>query len=173
MQERRAFTSIETDRHAAILTRFLRSPRIVLAVVVVLVVAIDQITKSFAQADLAHRTVRIVGPLSLKLLYNTGVAFSIGSGNAPLVTVVELVVISGILLYAIRIKTTLLTVGFAMVIGGALGNISDRLFRNNHGAVIDFIHTGFWPTFNLADTSVVIGIVVILIASRPKSTRSA
>ena len=50
-----------------------------------------------------------------------------------------------------------------MILGGALGNLSDRLFRGRGGAVVDFVHLGFWPTFNLADASIVIGTVVLLL----------
>ncbi len=139
-----------------------------MALVAVLVIAIDQVTKTLAETHLANHSVKIFGPLSFKLLYNTGVAFSIGAGNTLVVTVIELLVIVGIILYVRRIKRVALGVGFGMVIGGALGNIADRLFRHKNGAVIDFIHTGFWPTFNLADSAVVIGIVVILFASRSK-----
>ncbi|MDA8081830.1 MAG: signal peptidase II [Actinomycetota bacterium] len=148
--------------------RFLKSPRFVVSAVALCVIAVDQITKSLAEANLATHSVKLIGPLSLELVYNSGVAFSIGSGDTAVVTVVELLVIAGMILYVRRITTLGLATGFGMVIGGALGNICDRLFRNNHGSVIDFIHSGFWPTFNLADSAVVVGIVVILLASRSK-----
>jgi signal peptidase II len=51
-----------------------------------------------------------------------------------------------------------------MILGGALGNLADRLFRAHHGAVIDFLRSGFWPTFNLADSAVVCGCVVLAVA---------
>ncbi|TAN21739.1 MAG: signal peptidase II [Actinomycetota bacterium] len=150
---------------------FVRSPRIVVAFVAICVIIIDQITKSLAESNLASHAVKLVGPLSLQLVYNSGVAFSIGAGNTLLVTIVELLIIIGIILYVRRIKTAGIAVGFGLVIGGALGNIADRLFRHNGGSVIDFIHTGFWPTFNLADSAVVIGIVVILLGSRSRRER--
>jgi len=139
--------------------------------VAILVIIIDQFTKSLAESNLASHSVKLVGPLSLQLVYNSGVAFSIGTGNTVLVTVLEILVILGIILYVRTIKSTGLAVGFGLVIGGALGNIVDRLFRHNGGSVIDFIHTGFWPTFNLADSAVVIGLVVILLGSRSRRAR--
>ena len=147
------------------------SPRTVVAFVAICVIVIDQISKSLAESNLASHSVKLVGPLSLQLVYNSGVAFSIGTGNTVLVTVVEILVILGIILYVRTIKATGLAVGFGLVIGGALGNIVDRLFRHNGGSVIDFIHTGFWPTFNLADSAVVIGLVVILLGSRSRRAR--
>ena len=149
----------------------MRSPRTVVAFVAILVIIIDQFTKSLAESNLALHSVKLVGPLSLQLVYNSGVAFSIGTGNTVLVTVLEILVILGIILYVRTIKSTGLAVGFGLVIGGALGNIVDRLFRHNGGSVIDFIHTGFWPTFNLADSAVVIGLVVILLGSRSRRAR--
>ena len=149
----------------------MRSPRTVVAFVAICVIVIDQISKSLAESNLASHSVKLVGPLSLQLVYNSGVAFSIGTGNTVLVTVVEMLVIIGIILYVRTIKATGLAVGFGLVIGGALGNIGDRLFRHNGGSVIDFIHTGFWPTFNLADSAVVIGLVVILLGSRSRRAR--
>ncbi len=51
-----------------------------------------------------------------------------------------------------------------LIIGGALGNLSDRLFRANHGAVVDFVALHFWPTFNVADSSIVIGCVLLVVS---------
>ena len=153
--------------------QFLKSPRVIVSLVAASVIAVDQVTKTLAETNLQTHSVKILGPLSLNLFYNSGVADSIGSGNARIIIIIELLVIAGIILYVRRIRSPGLAVGFGMVIGGALGNISDRLFRHNHGSVIDFIHTGFWPTFNLADSAVVIGIIVILFASRSKGSAAA
>jgi signal peptidase II len=49
------------------------------------------------------------------------------------------------------------------VIGGALGNLSDRVFRSHHGAVVDFIALHFWPTFNVADSCVVVGSILLVL----------
>lgn len=149
--------------------RLIRSPRSLIPLIAIGVVVIDQITKTLAEDNLRTHSVSLLGPISLRLVYNSGIAFSIGSGNSPLLTVLELLVIVGLIIYARRISSKILAVGFGLVIGGALGNIVDRVFRHNHGAVIDFIYSGFWPTFNLADSAVVIGIIVILIGSRNKA----
>lgn len=147
----------------------IRSARSLIAPIAVGVVIIDQVTKTLAENGLRTHSVALLGPFSFRLVYNSGIAFSIGSGSSPILTVVELLVIVGLVLYARRISSKALAIGFGLVIGGALGNIADRVFRHNHGAVIDFIYSGFWPTFNLADSAVVIGIVVILIGSRSKA----
>ncbi len=151
--------------------RLLKSPRAIASLAAACVIAIDQVTKTLAEANLATHSIKILGPLSLKLFYNSGVADSIATGNVAVITIIELLVIAGMIFYVRRIRSTGLAVGFGMVIGGALGNITDRLFRHNHGSVIDFIYSGFWPTFNLADSAVVIGIIVILFTSRSKGKR--
>jgi signal peptidase II len=51
-----------------------------------------------------------------------------------------------------------------LILGGALGNLSDRLFRGDHGAVVDFVALHFWPTFNVADASIVVGCALLLVS---------
>lgn len=148
--------------------KLFRSARSLIAPVAIAVIVVDQITKTLAENNLKTHSIHLIGPLSLQLIYNSGIAFSIGSGNAALATAIEIVVILGLIYYVRKINSKALAVGFGLVIGGAVGNIFDRVFRHNNGAVIDFIHTGFWPTFNLADSAVVVGIVVILIGSRSR-----
>lgn len=150
----------------------LKSRRTLVALAAVVVIIIDQVTKTLAEVHLASHSVELFGPFSLQLFYNSGVAFSLGAGNASLALALETAVLVVLIWYAGRVRTKTLAIGFGMIIGGALGNVSDRIFRHNHGAVIDFIHSGFWPTFNVADSAVVIGIVVILLGSR-RNTGSA
>lgn len=60
-------------------------------------------------------------------------------------------------------------VAIGLMLGGAVGNLSDRLFGNASGAVVDFVYTGFWPTFNVADACIVIGgVLLVLTMSRAK-----
>lgn len=127
------------------------------------VVAADQVTKSLAVEDLATHSVHVIGPLNLVLTYNSGVAFSLLTGlTLPIVVVVVSVV--GLLAWLARGVPTLPgCVAIGAVLGGALGNLSDRLFRGHGGSVVDFIATGFWPTFNLADASIVIGCVALFL----------
>ena len=58
-----------------------------------------------------------------------------------------------------------MSVAFGLILGGALGNLSDRLFRGHHGAVVDFITFTHWPTFNVADSSITIGVVLVVVLS--------
>lgn len=137
---------------------------LLVTVVAAVVLALDQLTKSLAVADLRKGPVHLVGPLSLELTYNTGIAFGLGSGLGDLI-VVGVVLLVGVLVLAARgARTRTRAVAFGLVLGGALGNLADRVLRGRHGAVVDFIHTGFWPTFNLADSAIVCGTALVALS---------
>ena len=65
---------------------------------------------------------------------------------------------------AVRVRRPGLQVGLGMMLGGALGNLADRLVRGHHGQVVDFITLSHWPTFNLADAAIDIGVLVVIIS---------
>jgi signal peptidase II len=142
----------------------LQGRRLALVVLVAgLVVVCDQVTKALAIDELSNGPVHLLGPLSLVLAFNTGIAFSIGAGfGLPIVVLV--IVVIGLLVYLSTGATSrLAAVAIGLVLGGALSNLGDRLFRARGGAVVDFIHTGFWPTFNVADASIVVGCALLLV----------
>jgi signal peptidase II len=139
-----------------------RRRRIAVALVVaVAVVVLDQVTKSLAVSKLSSGPVHLIGPFSLALSYNTGVAFSIGTGLTLPIVVIVVVVVTLVAWFGRAVPSTAAAVGLGMILGGAVGNLADRLFRGHHGAVVDFVYSGFWPTFNLADASIVLGCVVL------------
>jgi len=126
-------------------------------------VAADQATKSWAVARLSHGPIHVVGPLELELQFNTGSAFSLFTGFAPVLAGVAVVLVA-LLAGSLRRATTLAQgVAVGLVGGGAIGNLSDRLFRHHHGAVVDFIALRFWPTFNVADACIVVGCVLLVV----------
>ncbi len=143
-----------------------------MAAVATVVVAADQITKSLALSDLATHDVHVVGPFSFRLTFNTGVAFSIGTGLSGPIIVVAVVLVLAVLAMARGAPSMPSAVAFGLVLGGAIGNLSDRLFRGHHGAVVDFIYTRFWPTFNVADSCIVIGCFALAV-SFARAGRSA
>jgi signal peptidase II len=132
-----------------------------MAVVAAAVIAGDQVTKTLAVDRLTNGPVHVIGPFSFDLAYNTGIAFSLFTGfTLPIVIVVAAIV--GLVGFSARSIPSLRgSVGIGLVLGGSLGNLADRLFRGRGGAVVDFIHTSFWPTFNVADSAIVIGCVLI------------
>ena len=127
----------------------------------VAVVVVDQVTKTIAVDHLQGGPVHVLGPLSFSLAYNTGMAFSIGSGLAiPIALVVTVVVL--FTLWIMRAVPSLsASAALGLVLGGAIGNLGDRLLRNHGGAVVDFIALKIWPTFNVADASIVTGAALL------------
>jgi signal peptidase II len=134
--------------------------------IVVAVVAIDQATKAWAVSALADHSVRVVGDtVELVLGRNTGSAFSMFTGVTPVLAVLALGV-AVVLARTVRRSQDLWTVcALSLVLGGALGNLSDRVFRSPgflHGAVVDFVRLGWWPVFNVADSAITIGALLLV-----------
>jgi signal peptidase II len=136
----------------------------VMVVVAFVVVVADQVTKSLAVSRLSSGKIHLIGPFALVLAYNTGVAFSIGAGLTWPIVVIVAVVVAVVAWAGRAVPNTAAAIGVGMILGGAVGNLADRLFRGHHGAVVDFLYSGYWPTFNLADSSIVCGTVVLGIA---------
>ena len=135
-----------------------------------LVVLLDQLSKRWAVSSLSDgHVVHVVGSLRFNLTFNSGMAFSQGRGVGPLIGVIALVVIVVLLVSLRRNGSMLSAVGIGLVIGGAIGNVSDRLFRAGDGflggAVVDFIDLQWWPVFNVADMAVTTGGVILVLGS--------
>jgi signal peptidase II len=143
----------------------------VAAAVVVLVVAADQLTKWWAVSRLSHGTIHLISTLDLQLTYNTGSAFSLLQGQDALLVVVAALIVAALSVMVWRARSNGRAAVLGLILGGALGNLADRLFRGNHGAVVDFVALHFWPTFNVADASIVVGCV-LLVASLALEART-
>jgi signal peptidase II len=154
---------LSTPRSAEPLGRHRQRRLITVAVIATLVLIADQGTKTLAVEHLSNGPVHLIGPLSLVLAYNAGVAFSIGSGLTLPIIVIGLVIVALLFWFGRGAPSYRASIGIGLVLGGALGNLCDRLFRSRGGSVVDFIHTGFWPTFNLADSSIVGGCALMVI----------
>jgi|SRR4051794_14841962 len=126
------------------------------------VVVLDQLTKHWAQNALAESTKHVIWTLQLNLSFNSGMAFSTGRGIGPLIGAVAIVVIIGLALSVRRhaAGSMLAAVAAGLVVGGAIGNLADRIFRGDgwlHGAVIDFVDFQWFPIFNVADAAITVG----------------
>lgn len=145
--------------------RSLGGPLAVIAAVVV----IDQLTKHWAINELrGGRVIDVAWTLRLKLAYNTGMAFSQGKGLGPVIGVVGLVAVVVLLVVVAGNQHRAAHVPIGLAIGGALGNIVDRMFRGDawfRGGVVDFIDFQWWPVFNVADAAIVVGGLVIVVGS--------
>jgi signal peptidase II len=144
-----------------------------LALIAVLVLAVDIITKVVAVAQLEDRApVELLGGLVyLQLVRNPGAAFSLATGYTWVLTIVAIAVVVVIVRVARRLRSTGWAVALGLVLGGALGNLTDRLFRAPgplQGHVVDVVSLftpdgRAWPVFNLADSSIVSGGVLLVL----------
>ncbi len=138
------------------------------APVTVGVVIADQLTKWLAESRLDDGDVDLFWTLRLHLSHNTGMAFSRGQNIGPIIGVVALVVIVTMLLSLKRQSGRVASLAVGMIIGGAIGNVLDRLFRSPgwfRGAVVDFIDLQWFPIFNVADMGITIGGVLLVLTS--------
>ncbi|MFN8024507.1 MAG: signal peptidase II [Acidimicrobiales bacterium] len=139
-----------------------------LAIAAVIVV-LDQITKHWAVNELSDgREIHVLWTLQWNLSYNTGMAFSRGQGLGPVIALLAVLVVIVLVVGASHVQHRLARYAAGLLIGGAIGNLVDRLFRGDgwlHGAVVDFIDFQWFPIFNVADMGVTVGAVVFALAS--------
>ena len=132
------------------------------------IVLLDQVSKAWALRDLADgRIIHVIWTMQFNLTFNRGMAFSRGTGIGPIIGVIGLVVVVLLLLSLRRAENALTRVATGLIIGGAVGNILDRLFRGSgwmRGAVVDFIDFQWWPVFNVADMAIMIGAATMMVA---------
>ncbi|MHB1129589.1 MAG: signal peptidase II [Ilumatobacteraceae bacterium] len=135
-------------------------------VVAAIVIVVDQLTKTWAVNALADgRRIRLIWTLQFNLTYNSGMAFSKGTGFGPLIGALAVIVVIGLVVSLRRVSNTMTLLATGLIIGGALGNIIDRLLRGDawfHGSVIDFIDLQWWPVFNVADMCVMTGAAMMI-----------
>ncbi|WP_144268217.1 signal peptidase II [Demequina sp. NBRC 110055] len=134
------------------------------------VVAVDQATKIWSLNSLVpYEKHEIIGEwLQLQLVFNSGAAFSLGADYTWIVTLVMIAITVGIVWYARRAQSTLAIWLFGLGLGGAIGNLIDRVFREPgfmHGHVVDMINYNNWFVGNVADIAIVGVAVVFLIAA--------
>jgi signal peptidase II len=148
------------------------------SVAVALIVAADQVTKSIAVARWSDEPRHIVGSIELLVTRNSGSAFSRFQSLTPLLAV-GAILIAVLLARAARKASDRLTLcALVLLLGGALGNLADRFFRSPsflHGSVVDFVNVGWWPVFNLADSCVTVGAVLLVVRGLvpPRTTSNA
>lgn len=135
----------------------------------VVIVALDQVTKHWALNTLSGEPPQhVVWTLQWNLTFNSGMAFSKGRGAGPIIGLIALV-IAGVVVAAVR-KTEhrVVAVAAGFVLGGAIGNLVDRVFRDEgwlRGSVVDFIDLQWFPIFNVADVAVNVGGAIFILWS--------
>jgi signal peptidase II len=137
----------------------------------VAVAAADLVAKAGAILALGDgRSVELPGPVDLRLLFNRGAAFGLGAAlPTAIVVAVTGLLVAGVALYAWRAAPTLTRTGrvtLAVLLGGAVANFVDR---GLDGVVTDYLHAGWWPTFNLADVAIVTGTGLFVLSLRRRA----
>jgi signal peptidase II len=154
------------------MTAAVASPRsgalaVVSLAIAVAVAVLDQITKHWALDALSGRGPRhVVWTLQWNLTFNSGMAFSRGQGAGPFIGALALVVVVVLVVSLRRSGSAVSAVAVGLVVGGAIGNLIDRLFRGDgwlRGSVVDFIDFQWFPIFNVADMGVTIGSALLLL----------
>jgi signal peptidase II len=133
-----------------------------LAVVALAAVAADQITKHVVAASIAlDHAVGLVGPFSIRHVQNSGIAFGLFSSATVVVIVLTTVALAWMLIFFARAgaRHPALPVALGLLIGGSVSNLVDRV---RLGYVTDFLDLRWWPAFNLADASIVVGVAILL-----------
>ncbi len=137
---------------------------ILMALIAASVIALDQLTKVIVRATIpVGDTVDVLPGVHLVDTVNTGIAFSLFPGNQAVVSVLTLVAIGviAVLLVGFAGRHALVPIGGGLLLGGSIGNLIDRVFRDG---VTDFIAIGPWPPFNVADIGVVAGAILLVTA---------
>ena len=147
----------------------------VLLAVAASVLLADVLSKALAVRELADRepVSLLGGVLTLRLVRNPGAAFGVAQGLTVLFTLVAMIVVVAILRLSRRLRSASWAVALGLVLGGAVGNLLDRLFRDpgpGRGHVVDFLELPRWPVFNLADSAIVCAAVLIVVLTMRGST---
>ena len=141
----------------------------------VAVLVLDILTKGWAVSALSDgRDIHIFWTLHFALTHNEGMAFSTGTNIGPFIGMLAIVVIAILVATMRKQSNTMSLVATGCIVGGATGNVLDRVFRGTgfmDGAVVDFIDLRWWPVFNVADIGIVCGAIAVafsMIVSHPE-----
>jgi signal peptidase II len=131
------------------------------------VVVLDQLSKTWAVRRLSDGDIEVVGSLRLHLVFNSGASFSFGEGLGPVIALVVVAVAVALFWTGRSTPSKLGAVAIGLILGGAVGNLLDRVFREGDGVlgghVVDFVDVRWWPVFNVADAAVSVGGVLLVL----------
>jgi len=134
-----------------------------LALIAFSVLLLDYLSKSLAVTKLVDHPISILGTfLKLELTFNTGAAFSLATSKTIFLSSFSIIIAALIFYFATKIDRARWAIFLGLILGGILGNLTDRIFRapgGLQGAVVDWIKISHWPTFNLADSAIVVGVL--------------
>jgi signal peptidase II len=145
------------------------SKRAIAVIVATVVVVLDQITKAWAVAVASEEPITIVDDwFQILVTRNPGASFSTFTDGGQIIAVVAIGIVIGIVALVDRVPSNLDAGAFGLILGGAAGNLIDRIVRGDgflDGAVVDWFDPSFFPTFNVADSAITVGTVVLLLSA--------
>ncbi len=140
-----------------------RNNNLIAFLIIAIIYILDRLAKLYAVNNLQQSKVIVKNLIELKLSFNTGAAFSILKDSNNLLTAISIIIIL-IIMITISIaklrKSNLFA--FYLILAGALGNLTDRILYKQ---VIDFISISIWPSFNIADAAISIGVMILIIST--------
>lgn len=153
---------------------------VVFFLISLLVVIADQLTKLWIRTFPEGQTIFKAGFFEIVHIQNTGASFGLFQGQSLALAVVGFVSTAVILMFVLRfshrfpiLENMVVRIALALILGGTVGNLIDRL-ASNFGAVTDFISLGPWPSFNLADSALTVGIILfayfLIFLTRPEKS---
>jgi signal peptidase II len=140
------------------------------------ILLLDRLTKLWAEHAWSERPFDVIpGVLTLRFTTNSGGAFSLGQRAPWLFAGATIAVAVTIVVTAFRHDRADIALGLGLILGGAMGNLADRALRGSGltGRVVDWIDIHVWPVFNLADSAIVIGALLLVLASLRDARRHA
>lgn len=176
-------TSVDAGTAATIRPPIRSHQRMTMLIAVAAVILIsDLVTKVWAVATIEPgKPIWLIGDVvSLTLVRNPGAAFSMATGMTWLLTLVAVGVVIGVVRIGRTLRSSWWAMGLGLVLGGAVGNLIDRFFRSPgvmRGHVVDFVSIGWWPVFNVADSAIVCGAILLVLLTlfgiEPNGARKA
>ncbi|MFJ5958242.1 signal peptidase II [Paenarthrobacter sp. NPDC092416] len=155
-------------------TKVLLPTRAAMALAVASLALGDLLVKSIVVITMADGRVLDYGVMNLRLAYNTGVAFGLGAALSPwIVVAATAVIVTALAVYLYRATpgfSRMSRAGAVLLLGGAVGNLVDRM---DGAGVVDYLHTGWFPTFNLADIFVTGGVGLLVLGSMRAPARAS
>jgi len=144
-----------------------------LGAVALAAIGADQLTKAIVSSQLGlNESVHVVGPFSIRHIQNSGIAFGLFASATSLVILLTVAAVAWMLYFFARSgsRHPILPVALGLVIGGSVSNLIDRV---RLGHVTDFLDFEYWPAFNLADSFIVVGVAILLLALVADDHKSA
>ncbi len=132
--------------------------------VALVVTAFDALTKAWARHDLSNHGDHVLSVVWFRLQYNGGISFSINQSGPLVTTIAAAAVAIVVVLVGVNARRGTPAIGFGLLIGGGLANVIDRLASSTH-RVTDFIAVSSFPVFNLADVSITLGFIVLMVVA--------